>query len=121
LNLFPSSPGGFAGAPVAGAPIVGTTPDIVGGATWADNLSDPAGPFGGKQGYLIAVCDFEFAHGFAFITAPFPNPGTLAIAEGYLALVIPDPEQIGFRTTLTRQRRPDGTTELRPTGEGLAE
>jgi hypothetical protein len=38
------------------------------------------------QGYMIAQCDFRFAHGFAFITdGPI---GQARVAEGYLALVI---------------------------------
>jgi hypothetical protein len=41
----------------------------------------------GFQGYIIAVCDFQYAHGFAFITDGFG--GVPALAQGYLALVIP--------------------------------
>ena len=41
----------------------------------------------GFQGYIIAVCDFQYAHGFAFITDGYT--GVPAIAQGYLALVIP--------------------------------
>lgn len=38
------------------------------------------------QGYIIAQCDFRFAHGFAFITdGPI---GQARVAEGYLALVL---------------------------------
>jgi hypothetical protein len=38
------------------------------------------------QGYIIAQCDFQFAHGFAFITdGPI---GQARVAEGYLALVL---------------------------------
>ena len=39
------------------------------------------------QGYIIAVCEFQYAHGFAFITDGFG--GIPALAQGYLALVIP--------------------------------
>ena len=39
------------------------------------------------QGYIIASCDFQYAHGFAFITDGFG--GIPALAQGYLALVIP--------------------------------
>lgn len=42
----------------------------------------------GFQGYMIAICDFQFAHGFAFISqAGSPYTGNM----GYLPLVIPDP------------------------------
>jgi hypothetical protein len=40
----------------------------------------------GFQGYIIAQCRFQFAHGFAFITdGPI---GQARVAEGYLALVM---------------------------------
>jgi len=41
----------------------------------------------GFQGYMIAVCHFQYAHGFAFIS----DLGARNLAMGYLALVIPDP------------------------------
>ena len=42
----------------------------------------------GFQGYIIAQCDFQYAHGFAFITdGPI---GAARVAEGYLALVLDD-------------------------------
>lgn len=49
----------------------------------AQNI-DPADGF---QGFLIAQCEFQYAHGFAFITDGFG--GIPALAQGYLALVIP--------------------------------
>jgi hypothetical protein len=45
---------------------------------------DPASEF---QGYIIAVCEFQYGHGFAFITNGFG--GIPTIAHGYLALIIP--------------------------------
>jgi hypothetical protein len=43
----------------------------------------------GFQGYVIAQCDFQYAHGFAFITdGPI---GAARVAEGYLALVMDVP------------------------------
>jgi hypothetical protein len=48
----------------------------------------------GFQGYIIATCRFQYAHGFAFITdGPI---GQARVAEGYLALVMD--EGIGSRT-----------------------
>jgi hypothetical protein len=45
------------------------------------------------QGYIIAQCDFRFAHGFAFIT---DGPvGQARVAEGYLALVLDGPDSSG--------------------------
>lgn len=40
------------------------------------------------QGYILAACDFQYAHGYAFITDGFGG-GIPALAQGYLALVIP--------------------------------
>jgi hypothetical protein len=60
------------------------------------------------QGYIIAQCDFLFAHGFAFITdGPI---GQARVAEGYLALVLD-----GDSTSDT-----DDDTRLRGNGRGEA-
>jgi len=70
------------GAPTSSA---FTTPaDVAPGTVWANLVSVM---FPGLQGYLIADCAFQYAHGFAFIT----KVGGVDLAEGYLALVIPDP------------------------------
>ena len=37
------------------------------------------------QGYMIAVCNFQLAHGFAFVS----DIGARNLAMGYLALVLP--------------------------------
>ncbi len=42
----------------------------------------------GFQGFIIAECQFQFAHGFAFITDGFGGPA-VQVAQGYLALVNP--------------------------------
>ena len=39
----------------------------------------------GFQGYMIAVCNFQLAHGFAFIS----DLGARNLAMGYLALIVP--------------------------------
>jgi RHS repeat-associated protein len=41
----------------------------------------------GFSGYMIAVCNFQYAHGFAFIS----DIGARNLAMGYLALIIPGP------------------------------
>lgn len=67
-----------------------TTPSIVAGSTFLTILSSSANAsFNGFTGYIIARCNFQFAHGFAFLQNGFG--GTPTIAEGYLALIIPDP------------------------------
>ena len=41
----------------------------------------------GFQGYLMAECDFQFAHGLAYVTNNFG--ATPTVAHGYMALVVP--------------------------------
>jgi hypothetical protein len=72
-----------------------TSASITGGEHFAWTLSTggavPA--TAGFQGYIIAQCNFQYAHGFAFISGGgMPH----ALAEGYLALVMD--ESIGTRT-----------------------
>jgi hypothetical protein len=69
-----------ANAPAA----VTTAADVTPGTAYTTLASTIAPAF---QGYIIADCQFQFAHGFAFIT----QIGTFLGTEGYLALVIPDP------------------------------
>jgi hypothetical protein len=68
----------------AGGPWAPTiTPSVTNGTTWASTamLLQP-----GFNGYVIADCQFQYAHGFAFVT----RVGAVDVAMGYLALVIPD-------------------------------
>jgi hypothetical protein len=53
------------------------------------------------QGYIIAMCNFQFAHGFAYVSDVQNDPsGRTLGAMGYLALIIPD------RGTSTGSRLP---------------
>jgi len=66
------------------------TPTVPAGTTWAALIDGTATPIvapNSFSGYIIADCDFQYAHGFAFIT----QTGTYLGTEGYLALIIPDP------------------------------
>jgi len=73
-----------------GAAFTGATPTpiVTSGTTYtaltSQTLSNVAGGF---SGYMIAVCRFQYAHGFAFVS----YLGARNIAMGYLALVLPDP------------------------------
>jgi len=58
-----------------------TTPNIPTGTIWADLASVRAPGF---TGYMFAFCNFQFAHGFAFIS----DIGARNLAMGYLPLVI---------------------------------
>jgi len=54
-------------------------------STGSTNLGVAA--HGGFQGYIIAQCRFQYAHGFAFISSVGAGAAT-GTAEGYLALVM---------------------------------
>jgi hypothetical protein len=75
----------------AGAPTPNSvaTPSVPSATVYTNTISALAPGF---QGYLIASCNFQFAHGFAFIE---DGLGTGAgITMGYLAGVIPDTNQL---------------------------
>jgi len=84
LNFYGS------GAP---SPANVTTPNVPTGTTYTQVLSGVAAGF---QGYVIAQCGFQYAHGFAFITNGVGTNGGLS--QGYLAGVIPDVNQIARAT-----------------------
>ena len=58
-------------------------------ATWTLSMGNPVWELNGApdfQGFVVAMCEFQFAHGYAFIT-----DGASAIpdfAQGYLALIM---------------------------------
>ncbi len=65
------------------APAAVESPTIAAGTVWTALASSAMPNF---QGYVIARCTFQYAHGFAFVS----DLGARNIAMGYLALVIPD-------------------------------
>lgn len=75
----------------AAAPATPTVTPTVATGTSSTTLASITVP--GFQGYMIAVCNFQYAHGFAFIS----DVGARNLAMGYLALVIPDPSLTGGR------------------------
>jgi hypothetical protein len=86
LNYYGATPGGP--APSAQT----TNADVAAGSQLLFVLSSGGGlgitGTPGFQGYIIATCRFQYAHGFAFITdGPI---GQARVAEGYLALVMDD-------------------------------
>jgi len=85
------------------APTVLTTPAIAGGGTYVNTMGAAAPGF---AGYIIAVCNFQYGHGFAFVS----DVGARNLAMGYLALVMPD----GGRTNTT-----SGVSLANGTGEVL--
>jgi len=75
--------GGTTAAPTT-PPGPSDTGNIAAGTVWANTLQTIAPNF---QGYMFAVCNFQFAHGFAFIS----DVGARNLAMGYLAVVLNDP------------------------------
>jgi len=78
------------------APVADATDSIAAGGQliWllsSGNSAQSVAAAADFQGYVIATCDFQFGHGYAFITNGFGGVPTLA--QGYLGLVI------GARTT----------------------
>jgi hypothetical protein len=59
-------------------------------------FSQSATSFSGQTGYVIAVCRFLNAHGFAFLTNGFAQSAGPQLSHGYLGLVMPNP--IGGRS-----------------------
>ena len=74
--------GGTTAAPTT-PPGPSDTGTIASGSVYANTLQAIAPTF---QGYMIAVCNFQFAHGFAFIS----DVGARNLAMGYLAVVLHD-------------------------------
>ena len=66
----------------AGQPF--TTPTVASGTSYTVLASTAIPNF---SGYVFAVCNFQYGHGFAFIS----DAGARNLAMGYLALVVPDP------------------------------
>lgn len=79
-----------------GAAVTFTTPTIPTGTTYSTVLSDAANAaLNGFQGYLWVRCNFQLAHGFAFITDGFGGVPTRAM--GFVPLVVPDPVVLGLQ------------------------
>jgi hypothetical protein len=92
-----------------------TTGLIPPGQTWAFALSgiDPgynSTPTYGTTGYAIATCNFQYAHGYSFVS----DTGIRNFAAAYLALIIPDATRTATPFTCSA-----GTTACALTGEQL--
>jgi len=75
----------FFGAAAPSAPV--TTSSIASGTTYTTLASINAPGF---QGYMIADCGFNFAHGFAFVT----SLGAHSFSAGYSAVVLGNPRTV---------------------------
>jgi len=97
-------------------PAAGTstqTAPIAAGQYTATTLgSNPATQ--GFQGYMIAVCNFQYAHGYAFLTDGFQGNGR-GLSHGYVANVIPSPTLNSGRKASPEAAATSGS------GEGLSQ
>jgi len=64
-----------------------TTPSVASGNYYVNLVSSVAAGF---QGYMIAQCNFQYGHGFAFVSDGYGQPGR-GLSQGYLASIIPTP------------------------------
>jgi len=94
-----------------------TTPSIASGGYYVNLVSSAAAGF---QGYMIAVCNFQFGHGFAFISDGYGQPGR-GLSQGYLASVIPTPgvQNANGGTANVRNASDSSLTATKGSGEGL--
>jgi hypothetical protein len=89
LSLWPTTDTTLASATPLGTASQYTTPTIPSGTVYA--FSQSATSFSGQTGYVIAVCRFLNAHGFAFLTNGFAQSAGPQLSHGYLGLVMPNP------------------------------
>ena len=92
----------------ANNPAVTPTGSIASGTVYT-TLASLAVP--GFNGYMIAVCSFQYAHGFAFIS----DLGARNLAMGYLSLVIVDP---ATQSNGVRNASPLGASNVTINGGG---
>jgi hypothetical protein len=114
LNFYPTNDTTLSTTPTAMPAVVMTTPMIASGATYAVSLGAlPAINVADFTGYMIAVCNFQYGHGFGFITNTIGQPS--ALAQGYVALIIPDP------VINTGRIANDSSNGIANSGEGLGQ
>jgi len=103
------------------SPVTTTAPIAAGQTLTFDLMGGNSGlgiaPATGFQGYIIAQTNFQYCHGFAFISNP-----QVTFAEGYLAISLDLPvvtvEPLTCTTTLTGQTCSNSPTGLNRTGIG---
>jgi len=115
VNLFPTDKTTNNGVS-AGASVAITTQPVQPGSVWRATMSGTSA-FTGLAGYIIAVCNFQFGHGFAFITDNF-GVGAPGTAQGYLANIIPNP-LVNFPVGRTPTQVGLGNFGQPAVGEGL--
>jgi len=91
-----------------------TTPSVASGNYYVNLVSSAAAGF---QGYMIAVCNFQYGHGFAFITDGYGQPGR-GLSQGYLASIIPTPGLTSSSVCGTASVRCAADASKSATGQG---
>jgi len=130
LYLFGSASAVNVGTTTAGqvqAIASATTPNVQAGQVFADTMTTIFALNGGTSpvtmsGYVIARCEFQFGHGYAYLVDPGGRP------EGYLALIIPDRNILngdinsptGYTSTPIRIAQPFSNAIFDEQGEMLA-
>jgi len=82
LNYFGSTTGGGAAPAAQKSGVVNAGTLLLFTLSGGGNLGIAATP--GFQGYMIATCNFQYAHGFAFIS----DVGANKVSEAYLGLIL---------------------------------
>ncbi len=95
LNYYGSTTGGGAAPPAAKSQTVPAGQELIFTLSGGGNFGIAATP--GFEGYIIAVAQFQYCHGFAFIS----DVGAQKLAEGYLAIQLDEPFNLGL-VPLTR-------------------
>ena len=85
LNYYGTTSGGGAAPPKAVSSAVTGGQELIFTVSNGGNFGIPATP--GFEGYIIAQANFQFCHGFAFIS----DVGAQKLAEGYLAISLDVP------------------------------
>jgi len=91
LNYYGTTSGGGAAPPKAVSSAITGGQEVIFTLSNGGNFGIPATP--GFEGYIIAQADFQYCHGFAFIS----DVGAQKLAEGYLAISLDKP---GLNRTL---------------------
>ena len=90
LNYYGSTTGGGAAPPAAKSQNIPAGQELIFTLSGGGNFGIAATP--GFEGYIIAVAQFQYCHGFAFIS----DVGAQRLAEGYLAIQLDEPFNLGL-------------------------
>ncbi len=91
MTLWPTTDTTLTSSSPLGSTVQYTTPTIPAGSVYAFSIGGNGTPLAGQTGYIITVCRFLNAHGFAFLTNGFAQAAGPQLSHGYLGLVLPNP------------------------------